>query len=72
MSSEEEYSIVVTDGVVLGNTQYVAYQIKEHTNVDVFRIEPITPYPMNHAELERVIASPGKSFEIDGCIVLTF
>ena len=54
MNAEEEYSTVVIDGEVLGNTQYVAYVIRENTGADIFRIEPVTPYPMNHAELEEV------------------
>lgn len=54
MNSEEEYSTVVIDGEVLGNTQYVAYLIQQATGGDIFRIEPTTPYPMNHAELEEV------------------
>lgn len=54
MSAEEEYSTVVIDGEVLGNTQYVAHVIQENTGADIFRIEPVTPYPMNHAELEEV------------------
>ena len=54
MNAEEEYSTVVIDGEVLGNTQYVAYVIQENTGADIFRIEPVTPYPMNHAELEEV------------------
>lgn len=54
MNAEEEYSTVVIDGEVLGNTQYVAYVIQENTGAVIFRIEPVTPYPMNHAELEEV------------------
>lgn len=54
MNAEEEYSTVVINGEVLGNTQYVAYVIQENTGADIFRIEPVTPYPMNHAELEEV------------------
>jgi len=52
MSREEEYSTVVIDGEVLGNTQYVAYIIAENTGADIFRIEPVTPYPLVHSELE--------------------
>ncbi len=54
MNAEEENSTVVIDGEVLGNTQYVAYVIQENTGADIFRIEPTTPYPMDHAELEEV------------------
>ncbi len=54
MSREEELSTVVIDGEVLGNTQYVAYIIAENIGADIFRIEPITPYPLNHSELEDI------------------
>jgi len=54
MSREEELSTVVIDGEVLGNTQYVAYVIEEHTGADIFRIEPVDPYPMDHTELENI------------------
>ena len=54
MSREEELSAVVIDGEVLGNTQYVAYIIAENTGADIFRIEPVTPYPLDHSELEDI------------------
>ncbi len=54
MSREEELSTVVIDGEVLGNTQYVAYIIAENTGADIFRIEPVTPYPLDHSELEDI------------------
>ena len=54
MSREEELSTVVIDGEVLGNTQYVAYIIAENTEADIFRIEPVTPYPPDHSELEDI------------------
>lgn len=54
MSREEELSTVVIDGEVLGNTQYVAYIIAENIGADIFRIEPVTPYPLNHSELEDI------------------
>lgn len=54
MSREEELSTVVIDGEVLGNTQYVAYTIAENTGADIFRIEPVTPYPLDHSELEDI------------------
>lgn len=54
MNAEEENSTVVIDGEVLGNTQYVAQVIQENTGADVFRVEPVTPYPTDHAELEAV------------------
>ena len=54
MSREEELSTVVIDGKVLGNTQYVAYIIAENTGADIFRIEPVTPYPLDHSELENI------------------
>lgn len=54
MSREEELSTVVIDGKVLGNTQYVAYVIEQNTGADVFRIEPVIPYPLDHSELEDI------------------
>lgn len=54
MSREEELSTVVIDGEVLGNTQYVAMVIAENTDADIFRIEPVTPYPLDHSELEDI------------------
>ena len=54
MSREEELSTVIIDGEVLGNTQYVAYIIAENTGADIFRIEPVTPYPLDHSELEDI------------------
>lgn len=32
-------------------SSYVAYLIQENTGADIFRIEPKTPYPTNHATL---------------------
>lgn len=54
MSREEELSTVIIDGEVLGNTQYVASVIEQATGADVFRIEPITPYPPDHSALEAI------------------
>lgn len=51
MTREEENSTVVMDGKVLGNTQYVAQIIQEKTGADIFRIEPVTPYPLEHKTL---------------------
>lgn len=51
MTREEDNSVVVIDGEVLGNTQYVAYVIQETTGADIFRIEPETPYPTDHDTL---------------------
>jgi len=51
MTREEDNSVVVIDGEVLGNTQYVAYVIRENTGADIFRIEPETPYPTDHDTL---------------------
>lgn len=51
MTREEENSTVVIDGEVLGNTQYVAYIIAENTGAELFRIEPETPYPLDHDTL---------------------
>ncbi len=54
MSREEELSTVVIDGEVMGNTQYVAHVIEQNTGADVFRIEPVKPYPLDHAALEDI------------------
>ncbi|MDR2505628.1 MAG: flavodoxin [Oscillospiraceae bacterium] len=54
MTEDEENSAVVVDGEVLGNTQYVAYLIQDYLNADIFRIEPKTPYPTEHATLIEV------------------
>ena len=51
MTTEEDNSVVVIDGEVLGNTQYMAYVIQETVGADIFRIEPETPYPTDHDEL---------------------
>lgn len=51
MTREEDNSVVVIDGEVLGNTQYVAQLIQENTGADIFRIEPKTPYPVDHETL---------------------
>lgn len=51
MTVEEANSTVVINGEVMGNTQYLAYVIQESTGGDIFRIEPETPYPLNHTTL---------------------
>lgn len=51
MTTEEDNSVVVIDGEVLGNTQYMAYVIQRATGGDIFRIEPQTPYPTDHSTL---------------------
>ena len=51
MTRDEENSTVVIDGKVLGNTQYVAQLIQEMTGGDLFRIEPLNPYPTDHRTL---------------------
>ncbi|MEY8420801.1 flavodoxin [Oscillospiraceae bacterium 44-5] len=51
MTTEEDNSTVVINGEVLGNTQYMAYVIQEHENADIFRIEPVNPYPTDHSTL---------------------
>lgn len=51
MTKAEEDSTIVVDGKVLGNTQYVALLIQESTGADIFRIEPVTPYPTDHETL---------------------
>lgn len=44
-------SYVEVGGERLGNTQYMAQVIQENTGADIFRIQPVTPYPTDHAEL---------------------
>lgn len=39
-----EDSTITVNGVTLGNTQYVANLIQEHTGADIFRIEPVKEY----------------------------
>lgn len=51
MTTEEDNSVVVIAGEVLGNTQYMAYIIRETVEADIFRIEPETPYPTDHRTL---------------------
>lgn len=51
MTQEEDNSVVVIDGEVLGNTQYMAYVIRDTLGADIFRIEPETPYPTDHETL---------------------
>ena len=51
MSSEEKNSTVVKGGEVLGNTQYMAQVIADHTAGDLWRIEAIDEYPLDHSAL---------------------
>lgn len=51
MTWDEANSVVVVNGNVLGNTQYVARLIQEMTGGDIFRILPLKPYPTNHRAL---------------------
>lgn len=51
MTEEEDNSTVVIDGKVLGNTQYMANVIAENKGSDIFRIEPVIPYPTDHDTL---------------------
>lgn len=53
MTEEENNSTVIIDGKVLGNTQYMAYLIRDTigANADIFRIEPETPYTTDHKKL---------------------
>lgn len=57
-------SVVIIDGEVLGNTQYVAQLIQKHTNADIFRIEPENPYPMNHAAIEQIATREKQNYEL--------
>ena len=53
-NSDEANSVIFINGEILGNTQYVAQLIQQNSGADIFRIEPVTPYPMNHGELEQI------------------
>ena len=44
-------SIVVSDGKVMGNVEYMAAAIKEAVGGDLFRIETVEQYPLNHDSL---------------------
>ena len=44
-------SIVVREGDVLGNTEYVAEVIQRTVGGDLFRIETVEPYPLDHDPL---------------------
>lgn len=44
-------SIVVKDGEKMGNTEYVARLIQETIGGDLFRIETVQNYPLDHDEL---------------------
>lgn len=44
-------STVVKDGDPLGNTQYLAQIIQENVGGDLFRIETVQSYPLEHAAL---------------------
>lgn len=44
-------SVVVKDGEKLGNTEYVARLIQETVGGDLFRIETVEPYPLDHDPL---------------------
>lgn len=44
-------SIVVKDGEKLGNTEYVAKLIQQTIGGDLFRIETVEPYPLEHDAL---------------------
>lgn len=54
MSEDEANSVVVIDGQVFGNTQYIAMLIQEYTDADIFHIEPSTPYTTNHDDLVNI------------------
>ena len=51
MPDDVDDSTVTINGQVLGNNQYMAQVIQETTGGDIFRIEPVTPYPTNHSAL---------------------
>ena len=51
MPDDVDDSTVTVNGQVLGNNQYMAQVIQETAGGDIFRIEPVTPYPTNHSTL---------------------
>lgn len=51
MPDNVDDSTVTINGQVLGNNQYMAQVIQETTGGDIFRIEPVNPYPTNHSTL---------------------
>lgn len=51
MTREEDNSVVVIDGKVIGNTEYVANIIQEQINADIIRLEPEQAYPTEHKTL---------------------
>ena len=61
MTTEEDNSVVVIDGQVLGNTQYIAQVIQQTTGGDIFRIEPAEPYPTDHRTLLDLAAEEQKN-----------
>lgn len=63
MTVEEDNSVVVINGEVMGNTQYAAYVIQQNTGADVFRVEPVTPYPTEHDVLVDMAAKEQESNE---------
>ena len=44
-------SIVVRDGGKLGNIQFAAQIIARETGADLFRLETVEPYPLDHDPL---------------------
>jgi len=56
MTEDEDNSVVVIDGKVLGNTEYVATLIQEHTGGQMYRLEPETPYPTDHDTLVDLVS----------------
>lgn len=44
-------SVVVKDGVRMGNTEYVSKLIQETVGGDLFRIETVENYPLDHDDL---------------------
>lgn len=51
MTAGEDNSTVVINGHVPGNTQYMAQVIQRTTSADIYRIEPLNPYPTDHTTL---------------------
>ncbi|HBN55748.1 MAG TPA: flavodoxin [Lachnospiraceae bacterium] len=77
-------SIVVSEEEKLGNTQYVAEVIQDAVGGDLFRIETVEEYPLDHdplvdqaaeeqdADLRPVLASHVENFEQYETVILGF
>lgn len=70
-SQKEAQNMTLTDKKVLvayfswgGNTKSIAEKIQAKTGADIFRIEPVTPYPQDYNETAYGIAKEQKDKNI--------